>query len=128
MKVMGNLPHERVTPARPIQRCRIYFFGPIHTYFKINGKLPVKGCGAIFICFATKAVHIQLVSKLTADVFVAAMKGLIGRHGLSSDIFCENATNFVGANKNLIFIKQFLFKKCHKLSFHRILEAFGRPL
>ena len=32
---------------------------------------------AIFICLATEAVHIELVSDLTTDIFVAALDGKI---------------------------------------------------
>ncbi|XP_065356324.1 uncharacterized protein LOC135950719 [Calliphora vicina] len=33
---------------------------------------------------------------------------MIGRRGLPTDIFCDNATNFVGANSKLAQLKSFL--------------------
>lgn len=110
-QIMGDLPRERVTPARPFERCGVDFFGPIDTYYKIRGKRPTKSYGAIFICFVTKAVHIELVSNLSAEAFIAALKRLIGRRGLPSDIYSDNATNFVGANNKLIELKNAFLDK-----------------
>ncbi|XP_065367154.1 uncharacterized protein LOC135959932 [Calliphora vicina] len=42
--------------------------------------------------------HLEVVSDLSTDAFIAALKRMIGRRGLPTDIFCDNATNFVGAN------------------------------
>ncbi|XP_061394644.1 uncharacterized protein LOC133330196, partial [Musca vetustissima] len=97
-QMMGNLPVERLNPSRPFARCAVDFCGPVNTYLRIRGKVPYKTYIAVFICLATKAVHIEVVSDLSTDAFIAALKRLIGRRGLPTDIFCDNATNFVGAN------------------------------
>ncbi|XP_070143612.1 uncharacterized protein [Drosophila kikkawai] len=97
-QVMGQLPVERLTQSKPFSRCGVDFCGPINIYARIRGKTPSKGYIAVFICFATKAVHVEVVSDLSTDAFIAALKRLIARRGLPSDIFCDNATNFVGAN------------------------------
>lgn len=34
----------------------------------------IKGYGAIFICIATKAVHLEFVSDLTTETFISALK------------------------------------------------------
>ncbi|XP_036345737.1 uncharacterized protein LOC118754980 [Rhagoletis pomonella] len=99
--MMGNLPVERLTPSRPFARCGIDFCGPFNVYLRIIGKAPYKAYVAIFVCFATKAVHIEVVSDLSTDAFLASLKRMIGRRGLPSDIFCDNATNFVGACRKL---------------------------
>lgn len=54
---------------------------------------------AIFICLATKAIHIEVVSDLTSEAFIAALKRMIGRRGAVTHLFSDNGTNFVGANK-----------------------------
>ena len=109
-QVMGNLPPERITPSRPFLKCGVDFCGPVNTYLRIRGKPPQKTYIAIFVCFTTKAVHIEVVSSLTSDSFLAALKRFISRRGLPSDIFCDNATNFVGACNQLKELKEFLFK------------------
>ncbi|XP_043661632.1 uncharacterized protein LOC122625610 [Drosophila teissieri] len=107
---MGQLPKERITPSRPFSRCGIDFCGPINVYLRIRGKPPTKAYLAVFVCFATKAIHVEVVSDLTTDSFIASLKRFIARRGLPSDIFCDNATNFAGANNKLESLKQFLFK------------------
>ena len=64
----------------------------------------------------TKALHLEVVTELTNEAFLAALKRLIGRRGLPSEIFCDNATNFVGANNKLSELKAFLFRKETKYS------------
>ncbi|XP_067619247.1 uncharacterized protein [Eurosta solidaginis] len=109
-QIMGQLPVERLNPSRPFARCGIDFCGPSNVYLRIRGKTPYKAYIAIFVCLATKAVHIELVSDLSNDGFLAALKRMIGRIGLPSDIFCDNATNFIGACNKLNELKAFLFK------------------
>jgi hypothetical protein len=57
----------------------------------------------------TKAVHIELVSDLTTDAFLATLKRFIARRGIVTDLFSDNGTNFVGANNELHNLEQ-LFK------------------
>ncbi|XP_065365522.1 uncharacterized protein LOC135958548 [Calliphora vicina] len=108
-QMMGNLPVERLNPSRPFARCAVDFCGPVNTYLRIRGKVPYKTYIAVFVCLATKAVHLEVVSDLSTDAFIAALKRMIGRRGLPTDIFCDNATNFVGANSKLAQLKSFLF-------------------
>ena len=56
---------------------------------------------ALFICMATKAIHLELVSDLTSDAFIAALKRFIARRGIPSQIFSDNGTNFRRASSTL---------------------------
>ncbi|XP_050338216.1 uncharacterized protein LOC126764587 [Bactrocera neohumeralis] len=109
-QVMGPLPVTRITPARPFERCGIDFCGPINTYLRIRGKPPTKSYLAVFVCLVTKAVHIEVVSDLSTNAFLNALKRMSGRRKMPCDIFCDNATNFVGASNQLKNLKQILFK------------------
>ncbi|KAM8714852.1 hypothetical protein ACLKA7_001255 [Drosophila subpalustris] len=62
-QLMGNLPVERLTPSRPFAHCGVDFCGPVNVYLRIRGKAPSKSYIAIFVCFATKAVHIEMSAK-----------------------------------------------------------------
>ena len=75
-----------------------FFAGPLP--FK-NGTECVKGYVAVFICFASKAVHLEAVSSLTTDAMVAALRQFIARRGIPSQIVSDNATNLVGARRDL---------------------------
>ncbi|XP_064556716.1 uncharacterized protein LOC135441151 [Drosophila montana] len=52
---------------------------------------------AVFVCFATKAVHLELVKDLSTASFLNALKRFISTRGKPSQIWSDNATNFVGA-------------------------------
>ncbi|XP_036342706.1 uncharacterized protein LOC118751986 [Rhagoletis pomonella] len=100
-QIMGNLPSTRVTPARPFINSGVDFCGPFWVHFKIRGKKPQKAYVAVFCCFATKAVHLELVSDLTTDALFGALKRFISRRGHCQNVYCDNATNFVGAKNHL---------------------------
>lgn len=100
--LMGNLPQPRVTPAPPFETCGTDFAGP----FLILNK---KGRGAksskcylcIFVCFSTKAVHLEVVSDLSTNGFILCLRRFISRRGKPKTIYCDNGKNFVGANNEL---------------------------
>ncbi|XP_037959196.1 uncharacterized protein LOC119688595 [Teleopsis dalmanni] len=114
-QMMGNLPIERLTPSRPFARTAVDFCGPILTYLRIRGRVPYKTYIAVFVCLSTKAAHLEAVSDLSTEAFIAALKRLIGRRGLPSDIYCDNATNFVGANNKLAELKRMFFEKSNQV-------------
>ena len=95
---MGDLPEMRVTPSRAFTHCGIDYAG----FYNIkDGKSRtrtfIKCYLCIFVCLATKAVHVELVTELTSDAFMNAFK----RRGLCKNIYTDNGTNFVGANNEL---------------------------
>ncbi|GFW55283.1 uncharacterized protein TNCV_116691 [Trichonephila clavipes] len=50
---------------------------------------------------ASKAVHLEIVSDLTTDAFLATLKRFEDRRGKCATISSDNAKNFVGANREL---------------------------
>lgn len=52
---------------------------------------------ALFICFATKAIHLELVSDLSTPAFLAALERFICRRGLPEKIHSDDGPNFTGA-------------------------------
>jgi len=61
---------------------------------------------SLFICMVTKAVHIEVVTDLTTDAFIAALSRFVSRRGICSDIYSDCGTNFVGAKSELEKIVQ----------------------
>ncbi|GFY07917.1 integrase catalytic domain-containing protein [Trichonephila clavipes] len=49
----------------------------------------------------SKAVHLEIVSDLTTDAFLATLKRFVARLGKCATISSDNAKNFVGANREL---------------------------
>jgi len=61
----------------------------------------IKGYLAIFVCFATKATHIEVVTSLTTEAFLAALRQFIARRGKPRTIHSDNGTNLQGAANEL---------------------------
>jgi Family of unknown function (DUF5641) len=80
------------------------YAGPLT--LKLTRRTSTKAYIAIFVCMSTKAVHIELVSDLSAKAFLAALSRFISRRGYCSNIYCDNGTNFVGANNELSALHQ----------------------
>ena len=56
---------------------------------------------ALFICIATNAIHLEFVPNLIFEAFIAALKHFIARRGLVDDLYSDNDSNFVAANREL---------------------------
>lgn len=101
-QLMGNLPASRVNISRPFTNTGIDYAGPVKIRVsKGRGNKTYKGYISIFVCLATKAIHLEVVSDLTTDAFLAALYRFIGRRGLCKHIYSDNGTTFVGADRLL---------------------------
>ncbi|XP_050294309.1 uncharacterized protein LOC126734653 [Anthonomus grandis grandis] len=106
--LMGNLPKTRITPSRPFSVSGVDYAGPFSLRdrkgrnFRIN-----KAYIALFVCFATKAIHLELVSDLTSECFLAALYRFKSRRGKCIQIYSDQGTTFVGALNELnAFLKE----------------------
>lgn len=101
-QLMGSLPSHRVVQARSFQKVGIDFAGPLSVkQSRVRRSIISKGYICIFVCFTTKAVHLELASDLTTSTFLAVFKRFVARRGLPSDVFCDNASTFKGARNQL---------------------------
>jgi hypothetical protein len=109
---MGNLPELRVKPGRAFLSCGVDYAGPLLVKeSRGRSKRLIKSHIAIFVCFVTKAVHIELVNDLSTSEFMAALRRFVGRRGLPKDIYSDNGTNFVGAKNELAELYAFVKNK-----------------
>lgn len=106
---MSDLPADRVTAARPFSNVSTDFAGPylVKASLLRNAK-SVKAYLCIFVCSASKAVHIEVVSSLSAESFIACLTRFVSRRGLPTLIRSDRGTNFVGARSHLKEVNQFL--------------------
>jgi hypothetical protein len=109
---MGDLPAARVTGCFPFFKTGIDYAGPVT--LKLTRRTSTKAYIALFVCMATKAVHIELVSDLSTKAFLAALTRFTSRRGHCKDIFCDNATNFVGAKNEVTAINNLLASSQHQ--------------
>ncbi len=65
----------------------------------------------LFVCFSTKAVHIDLASDLTSEAFLAALTHFVARHEVPKTILSDNGTNFMGAKNELSELHSMLQSK-----------------
>lgn len=102
-QLMGNLPLDRTrSMVKPFSYTGTDFAGPILMRMSKNGRIkPIKGYIAIFICFSTRAVHIEAVTDLTAEAFIASFQRFIARRGNVLKLYSDNGGNFVKAQKIL---------------------------
>lgn len=100
-QVMGDLPFDRVNPSRPFSKVGVDYAGPFLIRPMVRSKVTLKCWIALFVCFAIRAVHIEVVTSLSTDGFLAALRRFTGRRGVPSDIYSDCGTNFKGADKVL---------------------------
>ena len=99
---MGDLPAVRLQPSRPFRRSGVDYAGPLMLRTtKGIGHKAYKGYIVVFVCLCTKAVHLEVVSNLTAISFIAAFRRFISRHGRCTEMLSDNATTFRGADWEL---------------------------
>ena len=106
---MGQLPAQRVMPHFPFQITGVDYAGPL-TIKKGHTRKPVliKAYLAIFVCFSSKAVHIEVIEDDSTEDFLAGLKRFIARRGLPLEIHSDNGKNFIGARNDLYQLYRFL--------------------
>lgn len=101
--LMGNLPSTRVSQVKPFFRVGVDYGGPFTvTLGKHRGAKSYKAYICLFVCFATKAIHLELASDLSSECFLAALRRFVSRRGRCSHIHSDCGTNFVGAYRQIL--------------------------
>ncbi|XP_055905233.1 uncharacterized protein LOC129940780 [Eupeodes corollae] len=101
-QLMGNLPAPRVRISRPFTHTGVDYAGPIDVKsWKGRGGKTFKGYFSIFVCLATKAIHLEAVTDMTTQTFLAAFRRFTARRGICTEIYSDCGKNFVGANSEL---------------------------
>ena len=106
---MGQLPEKRITPDIVFSNVGVDYAGPV--YIKRGAtRRPciVKAYVAVFVSLTVKAVHLEAVSDLTAEAFLACLRRFVARRGKPESIWSDHGTNFVGANHILKDLYKFL--------------------
>ena len=96
---MADLPADRVTPDEPpFTNTGLDLFG---VFYVKKGRGQEKRYGIVFSCLVSRAVHIEVVSSLSTDSFICALRRFLARRGQVRVIRSDRGTNFVGANNEL---------------------------
>ena len=71
---------DRMIPGSVFARVGVDYAGPLLIKCGSTRKpVLVKAYICVFVCFSVKAVHMELVSDLTTDSFIAALRRFIAR-------------------------------------------------
>jgi hypothetical protein len=77
-QLMGKLPSTKVQPSKPYYTTGVDYAGPI--ILKLGtprSKVTSKGYITIFVCFVTKSIHLEVVTSLTTEGFLASLRRFI---------------------------------------------------
>ena len=108
----GQLPQERITPGPVFEKVGVDYAGPFDIkYGFVRKPTIVKAYLCLFVWLTVKAVHLELVTILTTEAFIAALRRFICRRGLPTLIWSDHRTNFIEADCELKDLFQFLKDK-----------------
>ena len=133
---LGELPPARSQADQPaFSNTGLDFAGPF-TIKQGYTRKPVKidAFICIFVCLATKAVHLEVVSDLTTSAFTACLHRFVSRRNCPRTIQCDNGLNFVGARNELYNLYKFLAEEdndsliCQYLPRNELYNLNSRPL
>jgi hypothetical protein len=98
---MGSLPTTRVTPSSPFLNCGVDYAGPYSLLnFPGRGSKTFKAYLAVFVCFTTKAIHLEAVTDMTSEAFIACYKRFVSRRGVPVNMYSDCGKKFVGAEND----------------------------
>lgn len=102
-QLMGNLPALWVSPlSRCFLHCGLDYAGPVQIRaLSGRGIKSKKVYIALFVCLATRAIHLELVGDYSTATFLDAYTRFCARRGLPETMHSDNGTTFVGADKEL---------------------------
>ncbi|XP_066603269.1 uncharacterized protein [Prorops nasuta] len=101
-QLMGSLPAARVSRSFTFEHTGVDYAGPflVKLHHGRNAK-SIKCYVAVFVCLSTRAVHLELVSRLDTEAFLAALSRFISRRGKPAFMYSDNGLNFQGADAEL---------------------------
>ncbi len=116
-QMLGQLPVERITPGCTFEKVGVDYAGPVYVKVgKVRKPTLVKAYICLFVSLSVKAVHLELVSDLTTEAFIASLRRFVARRGRPSLIWSDHGTNFIGAKRELKDLFDFLKHHDHFIS------------
>ena len=108
-QLLGQLPPARVSPHYVFLHTGMDFAGPFMIRRGYARKpTEVKTYLSVFVCFITRAVHLELVCDLSTKAFLAALDCFVDRRGLPLHMYSDNGSNYKGAKNQLVKLYRML--------------------
>jgi transposase InsO family protein len=89
-------PSFRINASEPFSNVGVDFAGPL--FVMGEGRRTKKAYILLFTCMWTRAIHLELVSDLSASSCVSGLRRLFGRRGVPQTILSDNAKVFRSAD------------------------------
>lgn len=105
---MAPLPTSRVTAAKVFENTGLDYCGPFFVRPLAGKGASVKVWVAVYVCFAVKAVVLDIVAGLSTESCVNSLRRFVSRVGRVRTIHCDNSTTFVGAFREVKEMRQVL--------------------
>lgn len=101
-KLQGPRGNQQISQLPPV---RVRVQEPFsHVGTDYTGAIKIRQCNetrwayiVLFTCLTTRAVHLELVGSKTAKEFIMALKRMIASKGTPTDLYSDNAKNFMGS-------------------------------
>ena len=97
---MAAHPLSRCVPAYPFEATGVDLAGP-YSLRSSAGRTTVKRWLSVFTCLRCRAIHVEVVEKLTKESFLCALVRFHARRNAVRTLWSDNGTNFVGASHEL---------------------------
>ncbi|XP_014206403.1 uncharacterized protein LOC106637939 [Copidosoma floridanum] len=98
--IVGGLQTVNSVTSRSVT-C-INYAGPVKNRLtKTRGKITTNGWIAVFICLCTRTVHLEIVKDYSTEAFITVFTQFTSRRGAYSELYSDQATNFIRAEKEL---------------------------
>ena len=99
------MPKSRITvPSKAFQHVGLDFGGSF--FCRGNSKDLTKAYFALFVCFASKAVHLEIVSELTTQACIAELRRFTSKRGYPATIYSGTDSYFQGSLAELHKLKK----------------------
>lgn len=103
----------RLTPTRAFLNTGLDFCGPFFIRPQPRSKTVQKVYICVFTCFVTRCVHLEVVYDLSTKAFLSALRRFVSKRGIPAFMSSDNATNFVGARRELEELRTLFLQQDH---------------
>ena len=98
---MGQVAVERMKPSPAFFHTATDLFGPLTIKDSVRRRVHGKCYGVIFVCLASRAIHLEIAENYSTDAFLSALKRFVSIRGFPGTLHSDNGTQLTSANKQL---------------------------
>ena len=91
MPSMPSLPTKRVSQSSPFSHSGVDYFGPLFVKSSNENK---KVWVCLYTCLVTRAVNLDVMSDMSTEQSLLAIRRFVARHGKPKEIISDNASQF----------------------------------